>query len=151
MAYWDTSCLLKLYAAEADSADLRAHAVLCDVIATSWVTRLELYAASCRKEAAGNLIAGGAEVALAAYDAEVVAGLVVVRPFDVAVERAYEATVGQCYRRVPPLPVRTLDAIHLATAVVLGEPEMVATDKRLREAAIGCGLRVYPRRGVDTS
>jgi predicted nucleic acid-binding protein len=40
--------------------------------------------------------------------------------------------------------LRTLDAVHLSTAVVAGELEIVATDKRLREAALSLGIAVYP-------
>jgi predicted nucleic acid-binding protein len=45
---------------------------------------------------------------------------------------------------VPPLFVRTLDAIHLASAMIAGEKEFVATDKRLRDAALFLGLKVFP-------
>ena len=40
-----------------------------------------------------------------------------------------------CYRRTPPVLIRTFDGIHLATARVAGETEIVAMDNRLREAA----------------
>jgi predicted nucleic acid-binding protein len=49
-----------------------------------------------------------------------------------------------CYRNSPPLAVRTLDAIHLASARVSGEKEIVVTDKRLREAAVLLGFSVFP-------
>ena len=38
-----------------------------------------------------------------------------------------------CYRHPAPVPIRTFDAIHLATARVAGETELVASDKRMRE------------------
>ena len=41
--------------------------------------------------------------------------------------------MAQCYRHAPPVPIRTLDAVHLATARVAGETELVATDRRMRE------------------
>jgi len=81
---------------------------------------------------------------LLAYDADVAAGRIVVAPMDPAVVAKFEVIVEQCYSRVPPLPLRTLDAIHLATAAASGESEVVATDKRLREGALTLGLSVYP-------
>jgi predicted nucleic acid-binding protein len=73
MAYWDTSCLVKLYAPEADSADLKAHVVSGVTVVTS-----------------------------------------------------------------------EIDAIHLSTALVSAETQVVATDLRLRDAAMRMGLGVYP-------
>lgn len=46
--------------------------------------------------------------------------------------------------QTPPLPLRTLDAIHLASARVSGEMEIVATDKRLRDAAKLLGFSLFP-------
>ena len=44
----------------------------------------------------------------------------------------------------PPILLRTLDALHLASARVAGETEIVATDKRLREAAKLLGFALFP-------
>ena len=44
----------------------------------------------------------------------------------------------------PPLFIRTLDAMHHATAIIAGETELVTTDKRLREAASLLGLTLFP-------
>ena len=52
--------------------------------------------------------------------------------------------MATCYRRTPPLPLRTLDAIHLTAAQTAGETELVATDIRLREAAKLIGLSLFP-------
>lgn len=52
--------------------------------------------------------------------------------------------LGQCYQQTPPIPLRTLDALHLATARVAGETEIVATDKRMRDAAKLLGFTLFP-------
>ena len=49
-----------------------------------------------------------------------------------------------CCRHTPPLPVRTLDALHLASARTDHQTELVATDKRMRDAANQLGLSVFP-------
>ncbi len=47
-----------------------------------------------------------------------------------------------------PAPVRTLDALHLASISYLGqigkEPKLATYDRRMREAAQAMGLRLYP-------
>jgi hypothetical protein len=54
---------------------------------------------------------------------------------------------GPCVRRPFPVdPVRTLDAVHLATAESIGEPPqlmtMVTRDNRVRENATALGYSV---------
>ncbi len=57
-----------------------------------------------------------------------------------------EAILAQVGRRFPVEPVRTLDAIHLATAEALGDPPalvtMITRDNRVRDNAIALGYPV---------
>jgi hypothetical protein len=71
-------------------------------------------------------------------------GLIGISAIDMVVRRQFQSIIEQCCHRLPPLPLRTLDAIHLATAVAARESEVVAADKRLREAAMALGFSVYP-------
>jgi len=52
--------------------------------------------------------------------------------------------MASCYRHAPPVPIRTLDALHLASSRAEGQTELVATDKRLRDAAKLLGLSLFP-------
>lgn len=144
MAYWDTSSLVKLYAPEADSSVFKAHVVNGATVVTCEIARLELWATLRRKEAAGELGAGGARKALQAYDADVASGLITVEAMDAGAAVEYEAIIDRFHGQAPALPLRTLDAIHLASARVSRESEVVATDKRLREAALVLGFSVHP-------
>jgi predicted nucleic acid-binding protein len=144
MAYWDTSCLVKLYAPEPDSAPLRAHVASGTSVVTSTIARFELWATLRRKEAAGDLHPGGARQALAAYDDDVALGLILVETMSPPVTARFEMIIEQCHGRTPPLALRTLDGIHLSAAAVSGELEIVATDRRLREAAVSLGFTLYP-------
>jgi predicted nucleic acid-binding protein len=65
-------------------------------------------------------------------------------PLGAAVVTDFEAIIEKCAGQAPPALLRTLDAMHLAAATVAGEVELVATDRRLREAALTLGFRVYP-------
>lgn len=59
-----------------------------------------------------------------------------------------DAVLARCRRRFPVEPVRTLDAIHLATAEIASSaaPDLVvlSTDERIRRNAIAFGLSVLP-------
>src|SRR5438093_5397473 len=144
MSYWDTSCLVKLYAPETDSAVFKAHVVNGATVVTCEIARMERWATLRRKEAAGDLGAGGARKALQAYDADVAAGQIAVEAMDAAVAAEYETIIDQFHGQTPALPLRTLDAIHLASARASGESEVIATDKRRWEAALVLGFSVYP-------
>lgn len=55
-------------------------------------------------------------------------------------EAGIDAEVASVARRIGPPALRTLDAIHLATAVLLDADEVWAYDERLLAAAEGLGL-----------
>jgi predicted nucleic acid-binding protein len=60
------------------------------------------------------------------------------------VEAEFNLVMATCYRHAPALPVRTFDALHLASCRAESQTELVATDKRLRDAAKLLGLSVFP-------
>jgi predicted nucleic acid-binding protein len=144
MGYWDTSCLAKLFLVEADSVVLRAHMADTGTVITGEIARMELWVALRRKEADGDLAEGGAQEALQKFDQEVAAGRVKVLAMDSAMELEFDSVIDQCYSADPQIYLRTLDAIHLASARLSGESEMVTTDRRLRDAAVMLGFTVFP-------
>jgi predicted nucleic acid-binding protein len=144
MAYWDTSCLLKLYVTEPDSPVFTAYILAGATVVTSVIARLELWATLRRKESEGSLPAGAAKQAMSVYDADVSAGLIRADPLSDAIIALFEVAIEKAYAMTPPVRLRTLDAIHLATAQAAAEFEIVATDLRLRDAASRLGLNVYP-------
>src|ERR1700685_4537916 len=97
MAYWDTSCLLKLYVPETDSGILRAHILTGRPVTTAEIARLELCAAAARKEAVQDLKTGSARQVLAIYDADVASGMVATRALDSIVVEKFEALIERCY------------------------------------------------------
>lgn len=145
MSYWDTSALVKLYAQEPDSAAFESHAG--NTVGPLIVCRVGLYEARAtfhRKEAAGSLKSGTAETLYAQLLQDVAAGEVRLSELDENLDRHYGMVIAQCYRQAPPLLLRTLDALHLAAAQLAGVKEVVATDKRMREAARLLGYALFP-------
>lgn len=120
-AYVDTSALAKLLSREAETDALRGFLEASTVVASA-IVRTELLRVGLRMgeryvEVAGALLAGVAEV---------------------AVTRDRLDRAG----RLAPAPLRTLDALHLTTALDLG-PDLdvlVAYDRRLLDAARQHGL-----------
>ncbi len=145
MAYWDTGCLLKLYVTEPNSAYFKALVLSNPRVVTSEIAQFEVFAALHRKEAITDLPAGGAARALVDWNADISTGLIQVIPISIVVSQTYQIAVEHCYRQSPALQLRTLDAIHLASALASQEPQIVATDKRLRDAAVSMGLVVLPQ------
>ena len=146
MSYWDTSGLVKLYAAEPDSAQFESYAAASAAAAPTIaeITRFELWVALRRKEKEGFIAAGQAKIYLDRFDQDVRHGELHVVELSRQVSDEFERLTERCLSQSPPLLVRTMDMIHLASAQIAVVTEFVTTDKRLREAALAAGFAVYP-------
>jgi uncharacterized protein with PIN domain len=145
MSYWDTSTLVKLFAPEPDSVLFENHALAASgPIVTARIGLYEARATFRRKEADGTLQPGAAEVLFTKLTQDVAAGLVRIVELDAAVEREYGHVLDTCYAHTPAIPVRTLDALHLASVRVAGETDLVATDTHMRDAASALKLTLFP-------
>ena len=87
---------------------------------------------------------GEAAVLSADLDRDVVVGKIVEQSADANVEREFTAVLERCFSAVPPVFIRTNDALHLASAKVVGETEFVTADARQRDAAVLLGFTVLP-------
>jgi predicted nucleic acid-binding protein len=144
MHYWDTSALAKLYVAELDSPQFSARWSQTGTITTSTLARWELFCVLARKEADGLISSGAAEIIFNEFLTDVGSGAVVLVPVLEAEEDRFRNMVLRLYRSKPPLFTRTLDGIHVATAVLHGATEFVSTDLNMRRCAAAIGLAVYP-------
>lgn len=125
MHYLDTSALVKLVSAEAETDALLAWAHEHDsALATSRLARTELVRAVRRSHP--GLLGRALEVLATLYLLEIPPSA-----FDAAAH-------------LEPPGLRSLDAIHLATAMRLGDQlaGVVSYDARLNEAARRLGIRV---------
>jgi predicted nucleic acid-binding protein len=144
MSYWDTSCLIKLYTPEPDSQLFRDHLDTGAACVTCDITPLEFWAAVRRKESEEVLAPGEARKLQTALESDLADGLIEMTSCGPAVRIRFDEIVDVCHSRVPPIFIRTNDAMHLAAAHCAGETEIVATDKRLREAALALGHKLFP-------
>lgn len=122
LAYLDTSAAMKLLVEEAESEALLHELTGSDRrLAASWLLHTELHCAAGRNPA---LIA----------IPSVTAVLNVVDLVDV--------TRGDLLAAGTHAPLRSNDAIHLATALRLGVDDVITYDSELSRAALAAGIRV---------
>lgn len=130
VAYVDTSALVKLVVHEAESDALEAALSTWRGLATSSITTIELPRAAQRARADGRDGVADDEtvVVLLAALAQIPLG----------------AVVRQTAATLDPAELRTLDAIHLASALALGNDlaTVITYDQRMATAAIALGLQV---------
>ena len=141
MIYWDTSCVLKLYAREDDSEEWAGRvAETGSPLTSSSLLSAELLFALEQKEFRGELKAGGAEALGEHFRKAVEKGRFQLYPIgaDVLAESARMAAT--CYHGDHPLPLRTLDGLHLATARLVRCDAIATTDRRMRRAADALGF-----------
>jgi len=119
--YLDASALVKLVRIEAETPALRETVRMPDVRAASSVIAVAEVGRAARR--------------MGRSPDEALGGVVLMDVSDAILQRAAV---------IDPPSLRTLDAIHLATALTLGDDldGFVAYDRRLEEAATAAGLRV---------
>lgn len=143
--YWDTSALLKLYVAEPDSAYflqlLEGHE---DPVLSSSIVTTEVLCALYRKEHAGDLKRGAAATVFRRFLGDVDAGRILTIPYGADVRSEAHTVVRLAFHRPRPLAIRSLDAIHIGSALAAKARILVATDLRLREVASLAQLKVLP-------
>jgi len=125
-AYLDSSALVKLAVREPETGALERAVLECDALFSSVIASMELARALRRASSERSLLQQLDAVLACVFLAEMT------------------AAVRDRAGRLEPASLRTLDAIHLATAVDLSLPnlEFVTYDDRQARAAMSLGLRV---------
>jgi predicted nucleic acid-binding protein len=129
--YVDSSALIKRAVAEAESETLEQvlerHVEAADALVSSTLAWIEI-----SRALRARLDGQGQDVFTEAID-DALAGVA---------ERAITPDVVSLARRIEPNVLRSLDAIHLATAVLLDVDAVLTYDERLAMAARHNGLAV---------
>ena len=147
MRYWDTSVLLKLFVKEDDSGFFSALIEEPgEVIYTSELSRLELLRGLWGKRLDGLIVPGAEKTLMRRFETEVEMKRIILVSVSNDVCREFEAVLKVCYNRGRPIRVRTLDALHLASALASRAREIICTDARMREAASALQLDIQPRK-----
>ncbi|MDD5390646.1 MAG: type II toxin-antitoxin system VapC family toxin [Gallionellaceae bacterium] len=138
-AYIDTSALAKCYIREANSLDVLDWADAREELSTSPLTLLEFRCLLARRRRAGQIDVQLERGALAEFDRDVLGHT----------WRVYPET-GQLFSEarnlidlVPEIPLRALDALHLAYARHFGAKSFATADKNQAAAAQALGFSVF--------
>ncbi len=136
MIYWDTSCVLKLYTAESDSGHWQNVALeQDDEMASSALLETEMAYAFEQKELRGDIKSGGAQALLRLFRRDLKDERFVLVPIGRDVLTMAAGIAESCYQARHPVPLRTLDGLHLATARLLKCRAIATTDSRMTAAA----------------
>ncbi|MCC5846837.1 MAG: type II toxin-antitoxin system VapC family toxin [Verrucomicrobia bacterium] len=139
--YWDTSCLLKLYCREPDS-DRYLHQIgkSAEPLITSSLTQSEIYFALLQKQTRSETGQKSAQEIFSEYMDDLNRGLIFQVPIGMALLQKTREVADRCFGVEPPVFLRTLDGIHLATAMEAGCTRLVTTDQRMKSAACVLGI-----------
>lgn len=137
LVYFDSSALVKLVVEEDGTETAAALWDGCDAALSSRIAYPEVCAALAAGERDNDLDSRGHASALRAWESFWAS----TRPVELTVD--VESAAGDLARRYA---LRGADAIHLASARVLGDPDLVVAvwDRRLHEGAVALGLTVAP-------
>ena len=135
MIYWDTSCLIKLYVTESDSdvwQEFLSHQSTPG--GSSALLQSELTYALRQKEVRKEVRKGSATRLIQAFQKHVETGRFDLFPVESDVLKLSVEVAQRCYAAKPTVPLRTLDGIHLATAMLIGCGAVATTDQRMLSA-----------------
>ncbi len=137
--YAESSAVLAWLLGEARGGLVAAQLEAADLVVTSELTLVEVDRVLHRAVAVGAMNASTAERIRERLGATTT---------EWAIEPVSAAVVDRARRPFPHDAVRALDAIHLATAVVVastvGGLDVLSLDERVRMNATGLGLRAVP-------
>jgi predicted nucleic acid-binding protein len=136
-AYIDTSALAKCYVREPRSLDVLDWADAQDGVATSPLTLVEFRCLLARRRRAGQIDSPLERKVLAEFDRDVQARWNIQQD---AANLFSEARL--LIDLIPELPLRALDALHLAYARHYGATSFATADKNQAEAARALGIPV---------
>jgi predicted nucleic acid-binding protein len=138
--YLDSCVIVKLVSHEPDS-EAYDRLVRGQPVTTSELAVAEVRSALLAKERTGRISRPARLAGWRLFQERVRDGEFVLLPLNrLVIERA-GGVIEQCH---PKVPLRTLDAIHVATAELHGGDEMCSSDLRVQDACAFLGLALAP-------
>ncbi|BBP03555.1 hypothetical protein TPL01_10940 [Sulfuriferula plumbiphila] len=137
-SYLDTSVLIKLYVPEVFSAEAEHFISGVERPVISRLGVLEWHCAMARRQRSGAFPDSYLKAARQEFTRHLAGGYFLVQTFGDA--RFIEAL--EILEAVKPIPLRTLDALHLAAARAAGLKHIATADKVMADAAHKLGITV---------
>jgi len=129
--YLDTAILVKLFLREPDS-DFYAGLVDNAVVVSSSIAYAEVWSAVLSKERSGMITRQQRNYILGEFSRSVDEDIIQLIPLSLVVLKKANRILEDCH---PDIPLRSLDALHLASCDHLQEWPLITNDKRMRRAA----------------
>lgn len=139
--YADPSALLKLYLHQSESAAMNAwRRRTRGALVLTLHGRAEIVNGICLAAFRGTISAEARDDALASFDEDVATGRYA--PADLLWRAALQRSADLSRKHTGTLGCRTLDVLHVASALELGLPRFLTFDARQRALARAAGLRL---------
>jgi len=141
-AYWDTSCVLALYAPEEISSQAAELASLeKGQIHSSAILEFEMTFAVHAKEARGEIPSGSSGRVLSQFQTDLQRGRFLLVPLGIDIKACTRDIAARSGQAKPPVFLRTLDGIHIATSLEMGSSKLITADRKMADAATLLGIR----------
>ncbi len=144
--YLDSAIITKLLVREEDSGWFERH-LTGHPLWTSELSLAEVCSAILIKERTGHISAVERKSALIRFQNMCDAEQVQLHPLN---RQVIERAAGLLVSCNPDVALRSLDAIHVATALIHSRGSLCATDRRMRTAAQRLGLPCFPEKLSET-
>jgi predicted nucleic acid-binding protein len=143
VSYWDTSCVIALYTPEEISnAVERLASAQKGPIHSSAILEFEMIFAIHAKESRREIPPGSSAKVLAKFTSDLAAGRFVLSPLGSDIKSCAQTVANAVHRSKEAVLLRTLDGIHISTAIQLRCSEFITADTRMAVAAELSGLKV---------
>jgi uncharacterized protein len=139
MVYVDTSALIKRYITEANSDEFDAFFMARTPLAISRLTLVEMRCALARRRRNNEITALLETQAMDEVRTDIQDGALIVHPInDDQVVHALHLI-----DQIAPLPLRTLDALHLSAAIRIDAHKFATAEKNQAAAAQALGMTIF--------
>jgi len=138
--YLDTSILVKLFVRD-EQSEFYGKVADGQPVCSSVLAYTEVWSAFLFRERAGELTPEQRRRAWAAFDRNVMDDVIELMPMGPAIFKRANRMLEACH---PKVPLRSLDALHLASADQSQDWPLATHDKRMRDAAVMLGFPVTP-------
>ncbi|OYY93659.1 MAG: hypothetical protein B7Y41_10425 [Hydrogenophilales bacterium 28-61-23] len=139
MVFVDTSALIKRYITEANSDEFDAFFMARTPLAISRLTLVEMRCALARRRRNNEITALLEEQAMDEVRTDIQDGALIVHPIND--DQAVHAL--RLIEQIAPLPLRTLDALHLSAAIRIDAHKFATADKNQAAAAQALGITTF--------
>jgi len=138
--YLDTCIIVKLFVRDPES-EFYGKITDGQPACSSVLSYTEVWSALLQRERGGTLTPEQRRRAWEAFDRNVTADLIELIPMGPAIFKRANRFLETCH---PNVPLRSLDALHLATADQAQDWPLATHDKRMHAAAVLLGFPVTP-------